>query len=102
MLTAAQRMKLAPAVAAALAAGWIPAGLAEFAGASTAGIRNPFAVLAARLSGSRANPAGEAAAWCGQCDDRTRMLDFDGDAPRPCPHCKTPTRSRPATSSAVS
>jgi hypothetical protein len=28
------------------------------------------------------------AAWCGKCDERTRMLDFDGDSPRPCPSCK--------------
>src|SRR5262249_59243882 len=28
----------------------------------------------------------------GECDACTRMLDFDGDAPRPCPRCE-PTRS---------
>jgi hypothetical protein len=27
-------------------------------------------------------------AWCGQCDERTRLLDYDGDAPRPCPSCR--------------
>jgi hypothetical protein len=107
MLTATQRLKLAPAVAAALAAGWTPARLAELAGASTAGIRNPVAVLTARLSHAELPPLGTSRPtrrppWCGQCDERTRMLDFDGDAPRPCPCCKLPARSRPATSSAAS
>ena len=49
-LTAAQRDRLAPAVGAALSAGWAPAGLAEFTGANTAGVRNRYAVLAVRLS----------------------------------------------------
>jgi len=107
MLTAAQRLKLAPAVVPALAAGWTPARLAEFAGASTAGIRNPFAVLTARLSQAGLPPSGPSRSagrppWCGHCDERTRMLNFDSDAPRPCPRCKTPTRSRTATSSAPS
>jgi hypothetical protein len=50
MLTAAQRRKLAPAVAVALAGGWTSAGLARHAGASTSGIKHPPAVLAARLA----------------------------------------------------
>jgi hypothetical protein len=99
VLPAAQRRKLAPAVAAALAAGWTGAGLAELAGASTAGIRNPVAVLAARLSQAGRPSSGPARSarrplWCGQCDERTRMLDFDGDAPCPCPRCKMPDRRR--------
>ena len=49
-LTARQRRRLAPGVAAALARGWDPQDLAEFAGANTAGVRSPYAVLAARLS----------------------------------------------------
>ena len=105
VLTAAQRRKLAPAVAAALAAGSTAAELAELAGASTAGIRNPIAVVAARLAQAGRPPSGPTRSpgrppWCGQCDERTRMIDFDGDAPRPCPRCKTPTRRRPATNSA--
>jgi hypothetical protein len=39
-LTAAQRHRLAPAVGAALSAGWTPAELAESTGANTAGVRN--------------------------------------------------------------
>ena len=91
LLTAAQRKRLAPAVAAALGSGWTPRGLAEFAGANTAGIRNPVAVLAARLSETELPPAPARAIqqpWCGRCDQRTRLLGFDGDAPRPCPQCK--------------
>jgi len=92
LLTAAQRRKLAPAIAAAFAAGWTPEGLAEFAGASTTGIRNPFAVLAARLSPGELPPSirprPARPPWCGMCDERTRMLGFDGDAPSPCPRCK--------------
>jgi hypothetical protein len=48
-LTAAQQARLAPAVTAALDAGWTPRALATFT-ANTAGVRNPYAVLAARLS----------------------------------------------------
>src|SRR5262249_9043617 len=97
-LTAAQRARLAPAVAAALDAGRMPQALAAFAGANTTGVRNPYAVLAARLSPAelpspqRQRPARPL--WCGQCDEVTRMLGFDGDAPRPCPHCKLSAATR--------
>jgi len=49
-------------------------------------------VLAAQLSPaelhspSRQRPTRPQ--WCGECDERTRLLDFDGDAPRPCPICR--------------
>jgi hypothetical protein len=91
-----QRRRAAPAVTAALAAGWTPGALAEFVGGNTNGIRNPGAVLAARLSPSELAPprAKRRPPWCGKCDQHTRMLDYDGDAPRPCPRCKAP---RPAT-----
>ena len=52
-LTPTQRLKLVPAVTAALERGWAPPVLAAFAGANTNGVRNPYAVLTARLS-----PAG--------------------------------------------
>ena len=45
-LTARQRTRLGPPVAAALAAGWTPAALAAFAGANTGGVRSPYAVRA--------------------------------------------------------
>ena len=48
-LTAAQRTRLAAAVTAALTAGWTPRTLAAATGANTSGVRNPYAVLAARL-----------------------------------------------------
>ena len=92
LLTIGQRHRLAPAVRAALAAGWTPAGLTEVTGGNTGGIRSPFAAVAARLSpGELPAPPRQARArppWCGTCDPVTRMLDFDGDAPRPCPRCK--------------
>ena len=98
-LTAAQRRRLAPAVTAALAAGWAPADLAEVTGAATAGVRNPAAVLAARLSPDELPQPPRLhlprPPWCGQCDERTRMTGFDGDAPGPCPRCRPPASPRP-------
>jgi hypothetical protein len=91
-LTAAQRARLATHVAAALSAGWTPQKLAAVTGANTSGVRNPYAVLAARLAPAELplphTPRPSRPPWCGQCDERTRMLGFDGDAPRPCPHCR--------------
>jgi len=90
-LTAAQRTRLTPAVRAVLDAGWTPQALAAFTGANTSGVRSAYAVLAARLSPAELPPPGLRSArppWCGECDQDTRMLDFDGDAPRRCPRCK--------------
>ena len=99
LLTGAQRSRLTPAVAGAIGAGWAPRALAEYTGANTAGIRNPGAVLAARLTPTELPPpaAARRPPWCGTCDQRTRMLDYDGDAPRPCPRCNpTAAASRKA------
>ena len=103
MLTGEQRARLSPAVETALSSGWTPAALAAFTGANTEGVRSPFAVLTARLSPAELPPPpGRRPArppWCGQCDQATRMLGFDGDAPRPCPRCKpaaTASRASPA------
>jgi len=91
-LTAAQRARLGDAVTTALNAGWTPRALAAFTGTNTRGVRNPYAVLAARLSPAELPPPltqrSPRPPWCGECDRATRMLGFDGDAPRPCPHCK--------------
>ncbi|MGO9294197.1 MAG: hypothetical protein ACLP52_10030 [Streptosporangiaceae bacterium] len=91
-LTATQRARLAAAVTAAVDAGWTPRALAAFAGANTIGVRNPYAVLAVRLSPAELPPPQterpSRPPWCGECDQATRMLAFDGDAPRPCPRCK--------------
>jgi hypothetical protein len=79
-------------VATALTSGWTPQTLAGFTGGNITGVRNPYAVLAARLSPAElpAPPARPARPpWCGECDQATRMLGFDGDAPRPCPRCKS-------------
>jgi hypothetical protein len=78
-------------VATALTLGWTPQRLAGFTGGNITGVRNSYAVLAARLSPAElpAPPARPARPpWCGECDQATRMLGFDGDAPRPCPRCK--------------
>lgn len=50
-------------------------------------------------------PRRPGSAWpgrhgAGECDQVTRMLGFDGDAPRPCPRCKpavAASRASPAT-----
>jgi Helix-turn-helix domain len=91
-LTTAQRARLAPVVTAALAAGWTPRPLVAVTGANTVGVRNQYAVLTARLwAAELPPPITQPLArppWCGECDQVTRMLGFDGDAPRPCPRCK--------------
>lgn len=93
-LTGRQRHRLAPVLASALTAGWEPALLAAFVAANTAGIRNPAAVLAARLSPAELPPPPARARarppWCGQgdCDDRTRRLQrADGADAGRCPRC---------------
>jgi NAD(P)-dependent dehydrogenase (short-subunit alcohol dehydrogenase family) len=91
-LTAAQRARLAPDVTTALAVGWTPQALGAFTGANASRVRNPYAVLAARLSPAELPlphaPRASRPPWCGECDQDTRMLGFDGDAPRPCLRCK--------------
>jgi hypothetical protein len=65
--TAAQRARLAPVVETALNTGWTPTELAAFTGGSTDGVRNPYAVLAARLSSAElpARPMRTARPlWC--------------------------------------
>jgi hypothetical protein len=87
-LTRAQRVRLTPAVQAALDAGWTPQTLASVTGANTTGVRSGCAVLAARLSPVELPARAARSArppWCGECDQVTRMLDYHGDAPRPCP-----------------
>jgi uncharacterized paraquat-inducible protein A len=69
-----------------------------FTGANTVGVRNPYAVLTARLPPAELPAPQERRAarppWCGQCDQVTRLLGFNGDAPRPCPRCKPTTRTK--------
>jgi hypothetical protein len=52
-LTVVQRDRLSPVVETALNTGWTPTGLAAFTGGNTDGVRNPYAVLAARLSSAQ-------------------------------------------------
>ena len=97
-LTAAQRARLAPAAATALTSGWTPQTLAGFTGGNITGVRNPYAVLAARLSPAElpAPPARPARPpWCGECDQATRML-----ASTPTRHARAPAVSRPPSTAA--
>ena len=91
LLTVRQRQRLAPAVTAALAAGWTPARLAEVAGANTSGVRNPYAVLGRRLSpGELPDPPSRPSrpAWCGRCNQHTRRLEHpDGTDAGRCARC---------------
>jgi hypothetical protein len=106
LLTADQRTRLAPAVSEAVAAGWEPGELAAFVGANSAGIRSPYAVLAARLSSAelpapRSPAAPQRRPWCGYCDPDTRFLldehGYPGDSPSRCPECgPAPARKDPA------
>jgi len=100
-LTANQRARLTPVVLAALDDGRTPHELARFTGANINGVRNPYAVLAARLSAAELPPSPDQRPtrlpWCGECDQITRMLDYHGDTPRPCPKCRTPRPHQPNT-----
>jgi hypothetical protein len=93
LLTADQRARLTPAVAAALDTGWSPAELAAFSGANTDGVRNPYAVLAARLSPEQLPtlPVLQSVRrppWCGQCNQQTRRREgTDGADAGRCPAC---------------
>ena len=99
--TEAQRARLTPVVEAALDMGWTPQALASVTGANTTGVRHLYAVLAARLSPAEL-PLPRARSTrplrCGECDQVTRMLDYHGDAPRPCPRCKAPRADAPLQS----
>jgi len=65
--------------------------LGSWIGANVTGVRNPYAVLAARLSRGELPPPSvprpARPPWCGDCDELTRILGFDRDAPRRCPLC---------------
>ena len=112
-LTEDQRARLAPAVKAALERGWTPRTLVSVTGMNTTGVRNPYAVLASRLSPAELPAPSTRSSrppWCGVCDEVTRMLDYHGDAPRRCPRCRptsgragttTPTRLRSAPESVL-
>jgi hypothetical protein len=93
LLTAGQRARLTPAVAEAVTEGWDASELAAFVGANSAGVRSPYAVLAARLSppelpAPRA-PAAPRTPWCGHCDPRTRFVldEFGYPGDSRCPNC---------------
>jgi Helix-turn-helix domain len=92
-LTATQRDRLTPAVEAALADGWAPDRLAEFTGANSADVRNPYA-LSARLSPHQlpAGPGPPSARppWCGLCAPDSRFLLDERGYPSavPCLRCR--------------
>lgn len=74
-------------VAAHLGAGWT---MPDIVGAVTAetlnGARNPRAVLEKRLRNLGPAPYRRPA-WCGTCDERTRLVETDDDRATPCPRC---------------
>ena len=92
ILTGEQRVRLAPAVDAALGSGWMPADLAALTSANANGVRNPFAVLATRLSPAelpaRSQRPSPRPPWCGNCDELTRRReDRNGADAGRCPAC---------------
>src|SRR5262249_8209421 len=102
-LTRQQQDRLVPVVAAALAAGWEPRALAEFAGGNTTGVRSPDAVLTARLSAaelpspSPPTPRRPPCAAAPRGDPATRFLPDEpgypgpiGGCAVPCPRCGVP------------
>lgn len=106
-MTAAQRARLIPPIQAALRGGWTPAALAAFAGANTAGVRNAYAVLAARLSPAQLpqppRPLPARPPWCGSCDQRTRRRQHaDGDDAGRCPACHPLADAREVTATLAS
>lgn len=92
-LSAGQRDRLTPAVAAAVTAGWGPRELAAHVGANTAGVRNPYAVLSSRLADlpepprPQVPPAPARPPWCGRCDESTRQVEDERGRAARCPTC---------------
>lgn len=91
LLSSGQRRRLMPRIREALAAGWDPGELAAYVGANTAGVRNAYAVLHARL-GDLPDPPNRAPSatrppWCGVCVEATRMCEDADGRPWRCPRC---------------
>lgn len=96
-LTGARRARLAPLVETALNTGWTPTELAAFTGGNTDGVRNPYAVLAARLSSAElpAPPARPARPpWCGGCDERPACSALMGTLRARAPGADMPLTNR--------
>ena len=109
LLTGAQRRRLTPAVVGTIGAGWAPSALAEFTGSNTAGIRNPGAVLAARLSPSElpapaapVGPPGVASATSARgCWTTTATRRGHAHAARPASHTLSRTVQRHPSAASV-
>ena len=82
-LTDAQRTRLAPDVKAALDVGWTPQALAAATGANTTGVRNPYAVLVARLSPAEL-PVSRITVGAAAVVRRVRPGHTDAGLPRRC------------------
>jgi hypothetical protein len=101
-LSPAHRDRLAVAVGTALGLGWQPGDLAAYVGANTAGVRSPYAVLAARLAPGELpgppRPAPRRLPWCGRCDPGTRLLLDENGYPdtKRCPDCGRAAGAFPA------
>jgi len=81
--------RLTPALRSALASGWTPEALAAQLGKDAAGVRSPYAVLAARLADLPAAPPSRPRRpdWCGECHEPTRMRETVDDKLHRCPAC---------------
>ncbi|MQA87265.1 MAG: hypothetical protein GEV03_22215 [Streptosporangiales bacterium] len=88
-LSASQRARLTPAIGAALATGWRPRDLATHLDGNTTGVRNPYAVLRARLADLPDPPpvAPPRPPWCGHCHPDTRHIENRDGRPARCPAC---------------
>lgn len=92
-LSASQRERLTPQVTAALQAGWTPDTLAAQLGSNVAGVRNPYAVLRARLVDLPSPPRdgkepARSPEWCQRCDSTThRMIERPDGRWERCPNC---------------
>jgi hypothetical protein len=89
-LTAAHRTRLRPLVTRALDAGWSAEDLARHLSTNPGGVKIPWRVLHTRLetlpAAARRAPAVRRPDWCGTCDERTRLLEYDTGFAR-CPAC---------------
>ena len=80
-----------------LTAGWSVESIGDYFSTQnwSSGMDSPAGVLIHRLKALKAvRPRqiskGQPYEWCGACDERTRMMNFDSiedDRPSPCPRC---------------
>lgn len=92
-MTPGQARRLRGPIRQALTAGWTPRTLLPVLRNDPGGVRSPYAVLMARLGDLPAAPAARPVrrAWCGRCDQHSRMRETDDDRAYRCPVCHPAT-----------